>query len=113
MTRLTRCILRQNVAELYSMREPHNTCFLRRSLREVKDAWRRNPDCPGAHNVLKHLRIINDYATKASKKRSRALRNNASAMILSCIDKIVVRYADDPILKKFRGKINNVDSYLF
>ena len=35
------------------------------------------------------------------------------ALLLSCIDKIVARYADDPVLEKFMGKINNAGSDLF
>ncbi len=34
-------------------------------------------------------------------------------MLTSCIDKIVARYADDPILKKFMVKISNAGSDLF
>ena len=82
-------------------------------MREAKDIRGRNPDCAGAHSVLKHLRIIYDYATKASKKCSRSFGDNASALMLSCIDKIVARYADDPILEKFMVKLRNAGSDLF
>ena len=82
-------------------------------IREARDICNRNPDCPGARNVLKHLRIIYDYARRASRKRSRSLRDNASAMLTSCIEKIVARYADDPILEKFMVKISNAGSDLF
>ena len=54
-------------------------------IREARDICNRNPDCPGARNVLKHLRIIYDYARRASRKRSRSLRDNASAMLTSCV----------------------------
>ena len=82
-------------------------------IREARDIWNRNPDCAGARNVLKHLRTIYDYATKASKTRSRSLRDNASALLLTCIDRIVTRYADDPILEKFMVKLRNAGSDLF
>ena len=82
-------------------------------IREARDICNRNPDCPGARNVLKHLLMIYDYARRASRKRSRSFRDNASALLTSCIDKIVARYSDDPILEKFMGKISNAGSDLF
>ena len=75
-------------------------------IREAKDLWKRNPDCPGARDVLKRLRRIYDDAKKMSKK-SRSLQDNASALLPARIDRIVARYADDPILEKFMGKISN------
>ena len=36
-----------------------------------------------------------------------------SVLLLACIDRIAARYADDPILEKFMGKISNAGSDLF
>ena len=47
------------------------------------------------------------------KKRSRALRHNAYASLLARIKRIVARYTDDPVLKKFMGKISNAGGDLF
>ena len=80
-------------------------------IREARDLSNHNLDCLGARNVLMHLHTVYDYAEKASKKRSP--RYNASALLLTCINRIVARYADDPILEKFMGKISNMGSYLF
>ena len=76
-------------------------------IREAKDLWERNLDCPGTWDVLKRLRKIYDDAKKVSKKRSRSLRHRAYANLLARIDRIIARYADDPVLEKFTGKLGN------
>ena len=82
-------------------------------IREAKDFWNRNPDHPGARDVLRRLRKIYGIAKKMSKKRSRALRDKACALLLARIDRIVARYADDPVLEKFMVKIGNAGADLF
>ena len=82
-------------------------------IREAKDLCERNPDSPGACDVLKRLRQIYDDAKKMKKKRSRALWHNAYASLLARIKRIVARYTDDPVLKKFMGKISNAGGDLF
>ena len=82
-------------------------------IREAKDLWERNSGCPGALDVLRRLRKIYDGAKEAGRKRSRQLRQRACALLLARIGRIVARYADDPVLKKFMGKISNAESDLF
>ena len=74
-------------------------------IREAKDFWNRNPDHPGARDVLRRLRKIYGIAKKMSKKRSRALRDKACALLLARIDRIVARYAD----RSGPGKIHGQD----
>ena len=81
-------------------------------IREAKDFWKHNPDHPGARDVLKRLRKIYDDAKEASTL-PRHLREKASALLLARIDRIVARYADDPILEKFMVKIGNAGADLF
>ena len=45
--------------------------------------------------------------------RAAACLNNALALPLACINKIVIRHSDDLLLKKFIGSINNARSDLF
>ena len=82
-------------------------------IREAKDLWERNLDCPGTWDVLRRLRKIYYDAKKVSKKRSRSLRHRAYANLLARIDRIIARYADDPVLEKFMGKLGNAGSDLF
>ena len=82
-------------------------------IREAKDLWERNLDCPGTWDVLRRLRKIYDDAKKVSKKRSRSLRNRAYANLLARIDRIIARYSNDPVLEKFTGKLGNAGSDLF
>ena len=81
-------------------------------IREAKDFWKHNPDHPGARDVLKRLRKIYDDAKEAGTL-PRHLREKASALLLARIDRIVARYADDPILEKFMIKLRNAGSDLF
>ena len=81
-------------------------------IREAKDFWKHNPDHPGARDVLKRLRKIYDDAKEACAL-PRHLREKASALLLARIDRIVARYADDPILEKFMIKLRNAGSDLF
>ena len=76
-------------------------------IREAKDLWERNLDCQGTWDVLRRLRKIYDDAKKVSKKRSRSLRHRAYANLFARIDRIIARYADDPVLEKFMGKLGN------
>ena len=62
-------------------------------------------DCP-TWDVLRRLNLV-------SKKRSRSLRHRAYANLLARIDRIIARYADDPVLEKFMGKLGNAGSDLF
>ena len=80
---------------------------------KAKDLWERNPDCPGTRGVIRRLRKIYDDAKKLSKKRSRMFRHRAYANLLARIDRIIARYADDPVLEKFMGKLGNAGSDLF
>ena len=82
-------------------------------IREARDLADRNPDCRGALNVLRRLRRIYDDAKKMSRKRPRHLRQRACDLLLARIGRIVARYADDPILKKFMRKVGNTGSDLF
>ena len=82
-------------------------------IREAKDFHERNPDNAAAYDVLRRLRKVYDDAKNVSKKRSREIRDNASVLLLASINRIVARYSDDPLLKKFIGKINNAGSDLF
>ena len=82
-------------------------------IREARDLAERNPDCRGALDVLRRLRRIYDDAKRMSRKRPRRLRQRACALLLARIGRIVARYADDPVLKKFMGKIRNAGSDLF
>ena len=82
-------------------------------IREAKDFWKRNPDHPGARDDLRRLRKIYDIAKKMSKKRSRSLRDKACVLLPARIDRIVARYANDPILEKFMVKLRNAGSDLF
>ena len=82
-------------------------------IREAKDFHERNPDNAATYDVLRRLRKIYDDIKNVSKKRSHEIRDNASVLLLARINRIVVRYSDDPLLKKFIGKINNVGSDLF
>ena len=81
-------------------------------IREAKDFWKRNPDHPGAFDVLRRLRKIYDDAKEACAL-PRHLREKASALLLARIDRIVARYADDPVLEKFMIKLRNAGSDLF
>ena len=81
-------------------------------IREAKDFWKHNPDHPGVRDVLKRLRKIYDDAKEACAL-PRHLREKASALLLARIDRIVARYADDPILEKFMIKLRNAGSDLF
>ena len=81
-------------------------------IREAKDFWNRNPDHPGARDVLRRLRKIYDDAKEAGTL-PRHLREKASALLLARIDRIVARYADDPVLEKFMIKLRNAGSDLF
>ena len=67
----------------------------------------------GHMDVLRRLRKIYDDAKKVSKKRSRSLRHRQYANLLARIDRIIARYADDPVLEKFMGKLGNAGSDLF
>ena len=82
-------------------------------IREARDFHERNPDNAAAYDVLKRLRKIYDDAKNVSKKRSREIRDNTSVLLFARINRIVARYSDDPLLKKFIGKINNAGSDLF
>ena len=82
-------------------------------IREAKDFHERNPDNAAAYDVLRRLCKMCDDAKNVSKKRSHEIRDNASVLLLARINRIVVRYSDDPLLKKFIGKINNAGSDLF
>ena len=81
-------------------------------IREAKDFWKCNPDHPGAFDVLRRLRKIYDDAKEACAL-PRHLREKASALLLARIDRIVARYADDPVLEKFMIKLRNAGSDLF
>ena len=81
-------------------------------IREARDIWNRNPDCAGARDVLRRLRKIYDDAKEACAL-PRHLREKASALLLARIDRIVARYADDPVLEKFMVKLRNAGSDLF
>ena len=82
-------------------------------IREARDFHERNPDNAAAYDVLRRLRKIYDDAKNVSKKRSCEIRDNASVLLLARINGIITRYSDDPLLKKFIGKINNAGSDLF
>ena len=81
-------------------------------IREAKDFWKHNPDHPGARDVLRRLRKIYDDAKEAGTLPHH-LREKASALLLARIDRIVARYADDPVLEKFMVKIGNAGADLF
>ena len=82
-------------------------------IREARDFHERNPENAAAYDVLRRLRKIYDDVKNVSKKRSREIRDNASVLLLARINGIITRYSDDPLLKKFIGKINNAGSDLF
>ena len=82
-------------------------------IREAKDFHERNPDNATTYDVLRRLRKIYDDVKNVSEKRSREIRDNTSVLLLARINRIITRYSDDPLLKKFIGRINNAGSDLF
>ena len=82
-------------------------------IREARDFHECNSDNTAAYDVLRCLHKIHGDAKNVSKRRSCVLRNNAFVLLLARINRIITRYSDDPLLKKFIGKINNAGSDLF
>ena len=81
-------------------------------IREARDIWERNPDRSCTFDVLKRLRKIYNDA-KESKRCSHRLRQKTYTLLLARIDRLVAKYANDPILEKFMIKIRNARNNLF